>query len=206
MLVRRRYGSLLCLLLALTTWPAASAQAALVTQLDFTHGSIGLMNGSTTVLSASFAQNGTIVMGQYQPLPNIIPPISLGPYTFSLFTGGPDPFPSSSTSGGTIAADLTSLSAGVTGPLLPPSPGLAMNIGGHAAGSFNPSTNAFTNLSWSHVLSGSGLPAGWGGLSLIVNLNGTAQLAAIPLPGAVLLFVTGLSGVVAARRRRLSLA
>jgi len=204
--VGRRYASPLCLVLALTIWLATPAQASLVTQLDFIDGSIGLMNGSTTVLSASFTQNGAIVMGQYQPLPNIIPPISLGPYTFSLFTGGPDPFPSSSTSGGTISADLTSLSAGVTGPLLPPSPGLALNIGGHATGTFNPSTNAFTNLSWTHVLSGSGLPAGWGGLSLIVNLNGTAQLAAIPLPGAVLLFVTGLSGVVAARWRQMSSA
>ena len=130
-------------------------------------------------------------MGQYQPLPNIIAPMSipvplLGSYTFSLFTSGPNPFPSGSTSGSTITADLNALFAKLTGPLIP-SGGLNTNIGGTAVGTFNSFTNAFTGVTWSHGLSGvPGLPSN---LSVQFTLNGTAQLAAVPLPGAVLLSV-----------------
>jgi hypothetical protein len=198
----RRGSILIGLVLASHFWAvAAPAQAEPVSQLNFTSGSVALKLGSTTLLSGSFTQNGTILMGQYQPLPNISPPIALGPYTFSIFTGGPNPVPSGSTSGSTIVADLTALSAGLTGPFLPPSPGLTMNIGGQAAGSFDAITSAFTEVTWTRVLTEPGMPTGWDGKSLVFTLNGTAQLAAVPLPGAALFFASGISGLAMVRKR-----
>ena len=112
-LVRTISGSVMLFLQLSALWAfPAPAQAALVTELDFASGSIALMSGSTTVASSSFTQNpaGRILMNQYQPLPNIIPPLSLttlvGNYTFSLFTSGPNPVPTSSTIGTTITEDL----------------------------------------------------------------------------------------------------
>ena len=139
-------------------WGAPSPSDALtVTELDFTSGSIAVKNGSTTLLSSNFTRNGQIAMGQYQPLPNIIAPISVSPYTFSLFTSGPNPFPRGGTSGSTITADLNSVFAKLNGPLIPAG-GLNTNLGGNAIGTFNTLTNAFTGLTWSHGLSG---PTRW---------------------------------------------
>ena len=203
--VRSSYNFIVALLMltALVVLPATS-EAMTVTELDFTNGSVALLRNGNQVLGGNFTANGQIVMGQYQPLPDIIAPVPLGPYTFSLFTGGPNPVPTGSTSGSTITADLTALSAKLTGPFLSPS-GLMMNIGGNATGAFNEMTHAFSGLTWTHALTGiTGLPSTWGSpsnLALRFTLNGAAQLAAVPLPGAALLFLSGLSGLALAHKR-----
>lgn len=199
------YNFIVALVMLSVLWLIpGEAEALTVSELDFTNGSMVLKNGSMTVLSSNFTKNGQIVMGQYQPLPNIIPSLPLGPYTFSLFTSGSNPVPTSSTSGSTMTADLTALGAKLTGPFIPAG-GLTINIGGAATGIFNTVTHAFTGLTWTHSLSGTtGLPSSWGSpanLSLQFTLNGTAQLAAVPLPGAALLFLSGLSGLALARKR-----
>lgn len=196
------------LLSALWLCPTA-ANADSISELDFTSGSLALKLGSTTLASTNFTTSGQILMGQYQPLPNIIAPISItvpfvGTYTFNLFTSGPNPTPSGNTSGSSITADLTALSAGLTGPSLPASPGLAVNIGGNAIGSFNNLTHAFTGLTWNRTLNSiTGLPDFFAGKTLEFTLNGTAQLASVPLPGAALLFGSGLAGLFLRRARKL---
>ena len=98
---------------ALTGLAETSVRAALITELEFTNGPIALRGGSSAVAFSNFTQHGTFNIGRYQPLPNIIPLLtlgtSLGTYTFSLSTSGPNPFSISNSSGSSISADLVSL-------------------------------------------------------------------------------------------------
>lgn len=191
--------SMSMLVVAAGLFTVGPSQAATVTQLDITGGSIGLNFGSFSA-SQNFTRNGQLVMGQYQPLPNIFAPVTIAGHTFSLFTsnqvfpGNPAgaPAPTGSTSGSAINVDLRSLFAGVTGPLIT---NAALNIGEPATGTFNTTTNAFT-ISWTQPFTG--VPFLTSGT---FSLRGTAQLAAVPLPAAALLFVSGLGAVAWLRRK-----
>lgn len=200
--------SAMALLMASVLWcMPGGVQAATVTQLDITGGSISLNFGNLGSLAGSFTENGQLVMGQYQPTPNIFDPITISHLTFSLFTGSGGTLnlsaPTAQTSGASMTANFQSLFAGITsagwGGLLmsPPSPvATSLNVGGIATGSFNEVTNAF-DVSWTRSLTG--VPYLSSGT---FSLQGTAQLAAVPVPAAVYLFGTGLAGVAAMARRR----
>ncbi len=189
-------------LLGTVIFHAGPAQAAFVTQLDITGGSLSFNFRSLGSVSGSFTQNGQLVMGQYQPLPNIFPPITVGGHTFSLFTsdqafsGFPAgaPAPTGMTSGSTITVDLRSLFAGVAGPFM----NGAVNIGEPATGTFNPATNTF-DIAWSQPFTGLGLLT-----SGSFSLRGTAQVttAPVPLPAGIILFGSGLCGIVGIVIRR----
>ncbi len=187
------------LLLGIGLSDTEQSQAAPITQLDITGGSISLNFGALGSRSGTFTQNGQLVMGQYQPLPDIFPPVTLAGHTFSIFTsnqafpGNPGGAlaPTGSTSGSTMTVDLRSLFAGVAGPLL----NATLNIGEPATGTFNTTTNAF-NISWTQPFTGVPLLR-----SGTFSLQGTAQLAAVPLPAAALLFASGLGGIAWLRRK-----
>ncbi|MEI8013561.1 MAG: hypothetical protein WCH20_01855 [Nitrospira sp.] len=191
--------SVCALLLGAGLFGTGQSQAATVTQLDITGGSISLNFGLLGSVTGNFTQNGQLVMGQYQPLPNIFPPVTVAGHRFSIFTsnqvfpGNPvgAPAPSGSTSGSTMTVDLRSLFAGVAGPFM----NSTVNIGEPATGTFNTGTNAF-NISWTQPFTG--VPFLTSGA---FSLRGTAQVAAVPLPAAAILFVSGLSGIAWLRRR-----
>lgn len=184
------------------------SQAAVVTQLDITGGSISLNFGSLGMVTGNFSENGQLLMNQFQPLPNVFDPIAISHLTFSIFTssgGGLNlPAPTAQTSASTMNANLQSLFAGVTSTAwswVNTNPQMAsLNIGGNASGTFNNTTNAF-NISWTHAFTG--VPFLTSGS---FSLQGTAQLAAVPVPGAMWLFGSGLVGLVGVLRKMRSLA
>ena len=197
-------GSVMALLMASVLWVLpAPTQAAVVTQLDITGGSMNLNFGSLGSIVGNFNTNGQLIMNQFQPLPNIFNPVTISHLTFSIFTSNGGalnlPAPTGQTSGATLTANLQSLFAGVTStgwgwvntnPLM-----ASLNIGGNAAGSFNELTNAF-DISWTRSFSG--VPYLTSGT---FTLHGTAQVAAVPLPGALFLFGSGLAALIGLARR-----
>jgi hypothetical protein len=185
-------------ILGLTVLLHTTGEGATVTELDITGGSISLNFGSLGTVSGSFTQTGQLLTGQFQPPPNIFPPIHISHLTFSIFTSSGQPTfdfppPSGTTSGATMTMDLSSLFTALSstqwsswrnGPTWS-----SLNIGGTATGSFNQTTNAF-NISWTHSFTGIPFLT-----SETFSLQGTAQVAAVPLPSAAILFLTGLLGM-----------
>ncbi|NWF72262.1 MAG: hypothetical protein HXY51_04330 [Nitrospirae bacterium] len=208
-------GGMMAFLAASALWyMPAPATAAIVTQLDIAGGSIGLNFGGLGSVTRNFMRDGELVMGQYQPAPNLLDPITISHLTLSIFTSSGGtlnlPAPTAQTSGATMTADLQSLFAGVTstgwsGLLTSPSTPLtaSLNIGGSATGSFNDITNAF-DISWTHQFTGIPfLTSGTFSLQGTAQLGG-AQASPVPLPGAVFLFGSGLIGLAGLIRRMMN--
>jgi hypothetical protein len=140
---------------------------------------------------------GLLVMGEYQPGPNIVDPITRGERTYSLFTSGVQgaPAPSATIDRSSITADLSSLYfADSRGDSF-----TARNIGGIAKGIFNPDTLEFY-LTWDHLL-GDRPNSGLATFSLYGKVNMVA-VAAVPLATTAVLFSTGLAVLIAVWRRK----
>ncbi|HEX5645533.1 MAG TPA: VPLPA-CTERM sorting domain-containing protein [Nitrospira sp.] len=151
-------------------------------------------------------------MNQFQPPPNIFDPITISHLTFSIFSSSGGalnlPAPTAQTAGSIMTADLRSLFAGVTSSgwswMSSNSAMSSLNIGGIATGSFNDTTNAF-DIAWTNPfnLNLTTLPV-VGAVVLTsgsFSLQGTAQVAAVPLPAAVWLFGSGVVALTGLARR-----
>jgi len=208
--MKKSTGAMIGILFALVVslMNTGKAHAATITQLDITSESVSLNFGTLGTLSGTFNQSGQLIMGQFQPTPNIFPPIQLSHLTFSIFSSSGQsllnlPPPSGTTSGNTMTVNVSSLFAGMSstqwGTWMTPATFGSLNIGGTAIGSFDQTANAF-NISWTHAFTG--VPFLTSGN---FSLQGTAQLAAVPLPAAALLFGSGLIGLAGTLRKKLSL-
>jgi hypothetical protein len=165
----------------------APAEAATITSLEMTGGSVDVDGRFSRKLDRLFEQPGLLVMNKYQPGPDIVPPLTRGHRTFSLFTSGIQgaPPPTATIDGSSIAVDLSSLFFAVSrGEHL-----RAWNIGGPATGVFNPETLEFC-LTWDHLFRDRPM-FGLGSFSLQGKVN-MGNVAAIPIGTTAVLFCTGL--------------
>jgi len=190
---------LFCMMIVLVlsfTSMVQDAKALTVSSLDFTSGAVNFDGRYGRILDRLFAEDGTITMGSYQSMSDIVDPITRGHKTFFLFTSGLSgaPAPSAAINGSSMSVDLSSLFFGWTrgtGNEIH-----AWNIGGMATGLFNPQTNEFS-LSWDHLFnSGNGK---WKHESMRDHsatffLQGTAVVgqAPVPLSASLIFFATGL--------------
>ncbi|MGH7217316.1 MAG: hypothetical protein ACREIG_08785 [Nitrospiraceae bacterium] len=168
------------------------AEALSVTSLDFTSGAVNWDGRHGRILDRLFAQDGSITLGSYQSMSDIVDPIMRECKTFSLFTSGLNgaPAPSASVDGTSLSVDLSSLYFGWTqGDEV-----RAWNIGGLATGLINPQTSEFF-LSWEHLFTGGFGKDTLGNRSATFFLQGTAgvEQAPVALSASAMFFVTGLA-------------
>ncbi|HMU54809.1 MAG TPA: hypothetical protein PKA61_07375 [Nitrospira sp.] len=176
------------------------AEAALVTQLDFSMGAANWSGKQGRVADRLLDQDGTIKLGSYQAWGDITDPVRSHGKKYSLFTSDllGAPAPTATIDGMNITVDLSSLFLGWKrgGELH------LWNIGGEAKGLFNPETKEFS-LSWNNLVDGKseiktgrhdrGVKEALGTFFLQGKVEGT--VAPVAIPAAVFLYGTGLFGV-----------
>jgi hypothetical protein len=187
------FGSTVVLVLCLMGFEGR-AEALTVESLDFTSGAVYLDGRHGRILDRLFAEDGSITIGSYQSMTDVVDPITHGHISFSLFTSGFNgaAAPSVSINGDSISVDLSSLYLGETrGDEI-----RVWNIGGLATGLFNPQTSEFS-LSWEHLFRERGYD--WnheqmGDRSATFFLQGTTVVAQSPVPlsTSLIFFAIGL--------------
>jgi hypothetical protein len=177
---RLLFGTTVVLVLCLMGFEGR-AEAVSVTSLDFTSGAVNWEGRHGRILDRLFAQDGSITMGSYQSMSDIVDPITRGHKNISLFTSGLNgsPTPSATIDGSSITVDLSSLYFGWTNG----SEVRAWNIGGLATGLFNPQTSEFS-LSWNYLFNerfGKGKHDMMGDRQATFFLQGTADVVQAPV-------------------------
>lgn len=185
-----RYVGLLLIGIALVHSPLASPAEAMIVGPPELPDSVAHVDGHRhRILDHLLGQEATLTIGQYQPMGEIVPSITKGHRTFSLFTSGLTgaPAPAATITGSSITVDLSSLFVGVSR-----GDGYHIrNIGGLATGTFDPETRAFS-LSWDHLFDGRKHER----LATFV-LRGVIDTGPQPvaIPAALVLYSTGLLGL-----------
>ena len=130
---------------------AAPVQAAMLGQLELTGGAVNYDGKYHDMLDRVLGQEGTVKLGQFQAIDELIPSIDKACETYSLFTSGftGEAAPSATISGSSISIDLSSLFFGVSRGDFHKT----WNIGELATGQYNPETREFT-VSWNHLFDG----------------------------------------------------
>lgn len=185
-----RYAVFLLIGIVLTHSPLVSPAAAMIaTESELTEGAAHFDGHRHRMPDRLLAQEATLVIGQYQPMGELVPSITKGHRTFSLFTSGLTgaPAPSATIAGSSITVDLSSLFVGVSR-----GNGFQIrNIGGLATGLFDPETRAFC-LSWDHLFDGRKHER-----LATFFLRGMIDVAPQPvaIPAGLVLYATGLFGL-----------
>lgn len=142
-------------------------------------------------LDRLLSQPATLRLGDYQAIGEIVPSITKGHRTLSLFTSGLNgaPPPTAAISGSSITVDLSSLFVSIArkhgdGQRI-------VNIGGLAAGTYDPDTRAFS-LTWEHLFDSRKHERVRSFALKGVLANGPEPVA---IPAAAVLYATGLFGL-----------
>ncbi|MBK9307753.1 MAG: hypothetical protein IPM58_11855 [Nitrospira sp.] len=170
---------------------ATPVHAAAVTQLDLTGGAVNFGGQHHEMMDRLLGQDGTLKLGQYQAIGEIVPSIGKSCETFSIFTSGfhSAPAPTATISGSSISVDLSSLFFGTSRGSFHQT----WNIGSQATGLFNQDSREFT-VSWNHVFDGDN-QAGPATFFLKGIVAFAVDSQPVPIPAGVVLYATGLFGV-----------
>ncbi len=185
-----RYAGLLLIGIMLAhSLLASPAEAMTVGSSELTEGVAQVDGHRHRLFDRLLGQEATLVLGQYQAMGEIVPSITKGHRTISLFTAGLNgaPAPVATIAGSSITVDLSSLFVGIGR-----GDGYQIrNIGGLATGTFDPETRAFS-LSWDHLFDGRKHER----LATFV-LRGVLDTGPQPvaIPAALVLYATGLFGL-----------
>ena len=185
-----RYAGLLLIgIVWAYSFPVSPAEAMIVGSSELTEGTAQVDGHRHRLFDRLLGQEATLVLGQYQAMGEIVPSITKGHRTISLFTSGLNgaPAPVATIAGSSITVDLSSLFVGVSrGDWYQ-----IRNIGGLATGTFDPETRAFS-LSWDHLFDGRKHER----VATFV-LRGVVDAGPQPvaIPAAPVLYATGLFGL-----------
>ena len=167
---------------------AGPAQAAMMSQVELTGGAVNYDGKYHMMMDRVLGQEGTLKLGQFQAIGELLPSLDKACETYSLFTSGftGEAAPTATISGSSISIDLSSLFFGISRG----DSHKTWNIGELATGQYNPETKEFT-VSWEHLFEGGKQE----GLATFF-LKGIAEMGTQPvaIPASLVLYATGLFG------------
>ncbi len=183
---------------------AGPADAAMVTHLDLTGGAINYDGEHSEMVDHLLGQKGTLKLGQFQAIDELVPSIDKACETYSLFTSSftGESAPSATISGASISLDLSSLFFAVSRDDFHKT----WNVGDLATGQYNPETREFT-VSWNHLFD-NGTHEGLATFFLkgVAGSGIGADPQPVAIPAAMVLYATGVFGLgfLTYRRRGLT--